>query len=155
MTPTDPRVDPPEQPKTVKDQAAVPVWAVELTQAMKSGIAEVRADVALVSNDLGLLKTRVSIMEGLRTEDDMRASKYSGGIKNLSKSDEGQNMQIASLAVKVDALGATLADQSDFMGMGKKGMEWLRSKEARADIVRFVTLIGVGYAALKTAGIIK
>jgi len=108
--------DMPEQPKTVKDQAAVPVWAIELTRSVKSGIAEVRADVALVSNDLGLLKTRVSIMEGLRTEDDLRASKYSGGIKNLSQSDEGQNMQIASLAVKVDELAGKTDAQTLILG---------------------------------------
>jgi hypothetical protein len=41
------------------------------------------------------------------------------------------------------------------MGMGKRGLEWLRSKEARADIMRVVTLIIVAYAALRQAGVIK
>ncbi len=116
-TPIDPRAEAPEQPKTAQ-LAAVPQWAIELTQAMKSGIAEVRADVALVSNDLGLLKTRVSIMEGLRTEDDMRASKYSGGIKSLSTSNAEQDAQLAQeraaredLAKQVAALATSNATQ--------------------------------------------
>ncbi len=159
--PSDDRVDPPEQPKTTQI-AAVPQWAVELTQAMKSGIAEVRADVALVSNDLGLLKTRVSIMEGLRTEDDMRASKYSGGIKSLSTSNAEQDAQLAqermareALAAKVDKLDEVLQAQSDFMGIGKRGAEWLASKEGRTAMAQLGAAIVVLYEALKHGGVLK
>ncbi len=113
----DPRVEPPEQPKT-KEIAAVPPWAIELTRAMKDGIAEVRADISLVSNDVGLLKQRVSIIESLRVEDEARAVKLSGGVRGLSNSDLEHASQLAqeraareSLAVKVDSLTSTQETQ--------------------------------------------
>ncbi len=86
-----------------------------------------------------------------------------------SQMDLEQQAKLAATIVKTGELEAaihdtralaekaveTLEKQSDFMGMGKKGLAWLRSKEARADIIRFITLVGVGYAALKSAGVIK
>lgn len=116
--------DMPEQPKTAQ-LAAVPQWAIELTQAMKNGVAELRADVAevradvsLVSNDMGLLKQRVSIIESLRVEDEARAVKLSGGVRGLSNSDLEHASQLAqeraareALAAKVDGLTSTQETQ--------------------------------------------
>ncbi len=121
MTPDD-RIEPPEQPKTTQI-AAVPQWAIELTQAMKSGIAEVRADIGLVSNDVGLLKQRVSIIESLRVEDEARAVKLSGGVRGLSSADEQQAAQLAqersareALATEVKALTTMQETQLAILG---------------------------------------
>ncbi len=104
MTPDD-RAEPPDQPKTTQ-LAAVPQWAIELTQAMKSGIAEVRADIGLVSNDVGLLKQRVSIIESLRVEDEARAVKLSGGVRGLSSADQQQAAALANEMTAREALAA-------------------------------------------------
>lgn len=66
-----------------------------------------RADIGLVSNDLGIVKDRLVIVENWKGEQDARASKLSGGVRGLSQSEAGQNMQIASLSVKVDELSKT------------------------------------------------
>lgn len=100
--PTDPRKEP-ESNDTVA-MPKVPDWAIEMTRAMKEGFKTTNANIELVSTDLGVVKDRLVIVESWKSEQDLRASKLSGGVKNLSQSDEGQNMQISSLAVKVDAL---------------------------------------------------
>lgn len=100
----------PAQPSTVQ-LPAVPEWAIELTKSVKSGFraAEERFDKqdatlqTLADNDLKSTE-RIAKLE-VRIEDlEEGRTKWSGGIKNLSQSDDGQNMQIASLAVKVDEL---------------------------------------------------
>ncbi len=168
MTPDDPRVEPPEAKPTTKLEA-VPPWAIELTQAMKSGIAEVRADVALVSNDLGLLKTRVSIMESLRVEDEARVVKLSGGVRGLSNADMGHESKLANVIIETEHLktaivethalasraAATLQEQSDFMGVGKRGLQWLSSKEGRNALAQLGAAVVVVYEALKHVGAIK
>lgn len=69
-------------------------------ETLSDNVTKLTANVEIVSNDLGIVKDRVSILETERT-------KLSGGVRGLSTSDAGQNMQIASLAVKVDALTAS------------------------------------------------
>lgn len=124
----DPRAEPPEQPPT-RELPKVPEWAIELTKSVKSGIAEVRADISLVSNDLGILKQRVSIIEGLRVEDEHRLLKLSGGVRGLSGTDLQHEAELAQeraareagdkarevLTVKVDALAATNQAQLDIL----------------------------------------
>lgn len=107
---------PAEKPTT--QLPAVPAWAVELTTTVKAGIAELRADVALVSNDLGVVKDRVAILESFRNDTEARASRTSAGVKNLSTSNAEQDAQLAqermareALAEKVDSLTATQATQ--------------------------------------------
>lgn len=104
----DPRVDPPDAKPTkqlpaMTDRALLEDLAREV-RATRSEVTQSRADIQLVSNDLGILKQRVSIIEGLRTEDALRAAKLSGGVRGLSQSDAGQKLEIASLSVKVDDL---------------------------------------------------
>jgi hypothetical protein len=71
-----------------------------------------------------------------------------------------------ALAVTAVALGESnsgelakqsleLEKQSKRMGIGVQGLQWAASKDGRASVMRLVTLVGVVYAALKTAGIIK
>jgi hypothetical protein len=101
---------PPQQPKTT-ELPAVPAWAIELTHSVKSGIAELRADVALVSNDLGVVKDRVAILESFRNDQEQRATRASAGVRSLSTTDADHEAQLAQeraareeLATKVDAL---------------------------------------------------
>lgn len=92
----DDRVEPPEQPKTTQ-MPVVPQWAIELTQAMKDGFRQTNANIELVSSDLGLLKSRVDILETER-------SKYSGGLRGLSTSDAEQAAQLAQERAAREAL---------------------------------------------------
>jgi hypothetical protein len=118
LTPDDEnRSEMPSQPTTVQ-LPAVPPWAIELTKSVKTGIAELRADVALVSNDLGIVKDRVTILESRRNDDDARAARISGGVRNLSTTDAEQSAQLAqeraareALATKVDELATTNVTQ--------------------------------------------
>ncbi len=50
---------------------------------------------------------------------------------------------------------AIVADQSNFMGMGKKGLTWLGSKEGRTAMAQAGAAIVVLYEALKQAGVLK
>ncbi len=93
--------DMPEQPKT-KELPAVPDWAIELTKSMKEGFRVTNANIETVSNDLGIVKQRVEILEAERT-------KLSGGVRGLSMSDAGQNQEISNLATQV----AELATKTD------------------------------------------
>lgn len=110
-----------EQPegKPTTQLVAVPVWAIELTQAMKSGIAEVRADISLVSNDLSIVKDRVSILESHRSDQEARATKLSGGVRGLSQTDLAHDAQLAqerlareALASKVDKMATETSQQT-------------------------------------------
>jgi ABC-type phosphate/phosphonate transport system ATPase subunit len=115
----------PEQPKTAKIAAANPleIAIIELTRSVRSGIAELRVDIGLVSNDLGIVKQRVSIIESLRVEDEARALKLSGGVRGLSQHDAEQSTQLAqekaareALATKVDELSASQDVQLAILG---------------------------------------
>ena len=115
MTAIDERVEPPEQPKTV-DMPKVPQWAIEMTMAMKDGFRQTNANIELVSSDLGVLKSRVDILETERT-------KLSGGVRGLSTSNAEQDAQLAqeraareALAKQVEALTTMQQTQLDILG---------------------------------------
>ncbi len=173
--------DMPEQKKTVELEA-VPPWAIELTRATKDGFLRLDAHVATLMGESSSLHARVGLIEGRLAKVETPSVVPPAPITSVrveshpSQMDLEQQAKLAANIVKTGELEAaihdtkalaesavelgtkaneTLQKQSDFMGMGKKGIEWLRSKEARADIVRFITLVGVGYAALKSAGVIK
>lgn len=100
---------PPEKPTIKMD--IVPDWAIKLTDTLRELGREVRADISLVSNDLGVLKQRVSIMEGLRSSDEARLQNNSIRAKQASVVDLAHEAQLAqermsreALAVKVEAL---------------------------------------------------
>jgi chromosome segregation ATPase len=98
----DERAEPPEEKKT-KEMPAVPSWAIELTRSVKEGIAEVRADVALVSNDLGIVKDRVTILESER-------ARFSNGVRALSGTDLTHEAQLAAEKVAREDLAKEVAD---------------------------------------------
>jgi septal ring factor EnvC (AmiA/AmiB activator) len=102
----------PDQPaeKPTTQLPAVPAWAVELTQSVKSGIAELRADVALVSNDLGVVKDRVAILESFRNDQETRASRTSARVQQSQATDLEQAAQLAQERAAREELAREVAD---------------------------------------------
>lgn len=106
--------DMPEQPKTMQIPAADPVLVAvaDLTREVRGA----RADIQLVSNDLSIVKDRVTVLETERT-------KMSGGVRGLSTASAEHDAQLAQeraarteLAAKVDQLAAghaTLNEKQD------------------------------------------
>ena len=116
ITPTQPSM-PESRPTT--QLPAVPQWAVELTQSMKEGFRLTNANIEIVSNDVGVLKDRVTILESRRNDDDARASKHSGGVRALSQTDLAHDAQLAqerlareALASKVDKMATETSQQT-------------------------------------------
>ncbi len=108
---------PPQPPtRSLPKVDAVQLAIANLTTLVEDRFHEISATIGMVSNDLSLVKQRVSIIESLRHEDESRLAKASGGVRGLSVSDESQTLAIASIASKVDTLtkdhAALLASQS-------------------------------------------
>lgn len=127
----------PPQPPTVKmsamtDRALLEDLGREIRET-RGEVGNARADISSISHDFGLLKKRVSLIEELRNEDALRVSKHSGGVRALSASDVGQDLQIASLASKVDTHGKKLDALTESQG---KQTEMLL--EAAAELKKFV-----------------
>ena len=115
----DPRAEPPDQPKTTQ-LPAVPPWAVELMQVSKANFQELKAgqeslarelgaDIKLVSNDLGILKDRVGILESARNDGEQRLARTSGGVRQLSTTDAAQAAQLAQARMAREALAEQVA----------------------------------------------
>lgn len=127
----------------------------------------------IVMNKFEQHDARLTILEAAKLAHDQRATASSDRVRALhdttSQHDLEHEAKIAANIIKTEALDTAvhetraiaekawkeISKQSDFMGIGKKGLEWLRSKEARTDAIRVATLIGAVYAALKAAGVIK
>jgi chaperonin GroEL (HSP60 family) len=99
----------PPQPPTTRLEA-VPPWAIELTRSMKEGFRVTNANIEMVSNDLSVLKERVSVLETERT-------KLSGGVRGLSSANMQQDAEILAerqareaLTTKVDKLSTAVVD---------------------------------------------
>ena len=118
---------------------------------------------------LGRIEDRVHRVE-IRVEDlEGRTGKHSLAVRGSSQVNLEQDAQLAQemaareeLAKEHAATKALvletkqiLEDQSDFMGMGKKGLTWLGSKEGRAAMMQLAATIAAFYAALKAAGVFK
>ncbi len=91
----------PPQPKTTQLPAVDPIL-VAITQLTRE-VQGARADISLVSNDLSLVKDRVTILETER-------GKQSGGIRQLSTSDQEQAAQLAQERAAREALAKDVAD---------------------------------------------
>ena len=115
--PNQPAVQPPEK-ATVLDLKAPPPWAIELTKKVSDGfratedhfdkqdetLARLANESVSAASRLGRVEStiadygsRIVVIEG-------RQDKTSMSVRGVSQSDDGQNMQIASLSVKVDEL---------------------------------------------------
>lgn len=94
---------------------------------MSTGIAHLTADVQLVSNDLGIVKDRVAIIEGWKNDQDARASRTSKRVQQVSDSDLSQEAKLADLivwrttvATKDDLAKTTLAQTNQLIDSLKK-----------------------------------
>lgn len=169
--------DKPIEKPTVK-MDAVPDWAVKLSTKVEEGFRQTNANIDLVTGDVRSLKTDVNELKAwkLRVESNptdpppltservrmvIDAHPSQMDLEQQSKlaeviiKDEARDKAIAETRELAEKAAAELKKQSDFMGIGKKGLAWLRSKDARGDIMAAVTLIGIAYTALKAAGVIK
>lgn len=66
-----------------------------LTKVVEGGFAKVHADIELVSNDLGIVKDRVVILEKWKIEADGRTTAHSIKVRSISESDLTQNAELA------------------------------------------------------------
>ncbi len=141
----------PPQPPTVKissisTERALLEDLVREVRGTRGDVDRIRADIALVAHEQGILKDRVSMIDKLRSEDALRVSKHSDGVKGLSKSDAGQDMQIASLAMKLDDLAKTTASKQEVKALSEQHEELTKSQteqtrmlvEAAAKLQKFV-----------------
>ncbi|HKN66791.1 MAG TPA: hypothetical protein VJW73_10960 [Gemmatimonadaceae bacterium] len=68
---------------------------------------------------------------------------------------EAHESRIINVENALKDIKAEIGDQSSAMGLYKKGLDWVLSKDGRSTIVRTVTALAAGYAALHQAGIFK
>lgn len=98
----------PESKKTTQ-LAPVPQWAVELTQAMKEGFKLTNANIEIVSNDVGVLKDRVAIIESWKNDSESRMTRTSGRVQQASQVDLEQAAQLAQERAAREALASEVA----------------------------------------------
>ncbi len=115
---------PPEKP-TVKFAAVTDRALIEDIRAVvKTGFADTQAEVRLVSADVASLSERVIIIEKWKVEADERATKHSGGARQLSTSDASQDAAIAKIMIDVSdvktditQLKKSQADQTEMISI--------------------------------------
>lgn len=83
----------PEKPTV--ELPAVPPWAIELTREVRGA----RADIGLVSNDLGVVKDRLLIVEKWKGEAELRASRTSERVREGSQHDMERDAKVAGVIV--------------------------------------------------------
>lgn len=89
-----------EKPTTKLD--ATPQWAADLMVVVR----RLEANDQIIISSVDNIRERVNAHDARFAEMDARAAKNSGGVRQLSQSDAGQDMQIASLSTKVDGVVA-------------------------------------------------
>lgn len=105
MTPDDNK--PPEHPTAKIDQLEVLKGLLSaLRQDVHEGVAELRADIQLVSSDLNVVKERVRIVELWKIEADTRMERSSNRVRENSQQDVGQDAAIAAIKVDVESTKA-------------------------------------------------
>lgn len=172
----DPRAEPPEPKQTValKKDDIVQAQLKQVLDAVasfraevNSGLTHLTADVQLVSNDLGIVKDRVAIIEGWKNDQDARAARNSKRVQQVSESDLAQEAKIAETIVKQQALESAIHEtramvepiamqiqkQSDLMGIGKAGVKWLASSEGRATLLQVAAALYAAIEVLKHGGV--
>lgn len=147
------KTEKPPEKETVA-MAKVPDWAIELTRSVKSGIAEVRADISLVSNDLGVVKDRVTILESER-------AKLSGGVRGLSSASLETDAKLAQALLALEeekakhvAFVATAATKDDLKEVTKGQTSEVGKlvREAAASSMGKKILTAAGVTALLALG---
>ena len=168
----------PEQPKTV----AIPkadkneILLAELKSMVAGGFAEVHVELggldtkvdrleanqALQGGQVSVVQSEIRTLFEWKGAVEARLSSNSMRAAATSSIDLDHEAKIAATITKTDLLEkaihetrAIVEEQSTFMGIGKRGVEWLRSPNGTRDVIRIATLIGVAYATLRQAGVIK
>lgn len=100
-------------------------------------------------------EARVDILEGRAVNTSLRVQGASQGAIEGAAQLAQERAAREALTAKVDKLDEVLKAQSDFMGMGKRGAEWLASKEGRTAMAQAGAAIVVLYEALKHGGVLK
>ncbi len=128
---------------TVSIPKADPVL-IALTKLAQS-VDRVGADVRIVSNDLGVVKDRLVIVEHWKGEQDMRASRTSAGVRSLSTTDAEQAAQLVhertareALAKAVETLKADTEAQTVML---------TTIKDAVTGVLRNPMTVRIAYAA--------
>lgn len=141
----DKRVDPPEQPKT-KELPAMTERALleDLRGVVKEGFRLTNANLEVVSNDLGVVKDRVTILETER-------ARFSGGVKSLSTANAEQDAQLAQERAAREALAADVAVVKGDMASVKRDTEMQTAILVRLDNIARNPLVKTLGAMLATA----
>jgi len=81
---------------------------------MQTAFKNLSANVELVSNDIGVVKERITILESWRSDQDVRITRASDGLRQASQADMAQEALLAeertareALAKQVETLSAT------------------------------------------------
>ena len=152
ITPTQPSM--PESKKTTQ-LAAVPDWAIELSRSVRDGfaatdkhfeqqdkvLARLADESVSTTNRLGKVEATITDLGGRLVLVEGRADNTSLRVRGVSVSDEGQNMQISSLALKVDALS------EDHSKLTKETAKQTVMLKAITDLLEKPLVRKLGYAA--------
>ncbi len=121
-----------------------------------------KGEIGIVKQELGVLFSWKGDVEKRFNNNSQRAQassqvdlEHEGKISaNITRTEKLENAVHETRAL-AEAAAKTLQEQSDYMGVGVRGIKWLVSKEGRNSVMRLATLAGVVYATLKASGIIK
>ncbi len=155
---------------------AVPDWAVKMTERMLSEFVKTNANIALVSGEVGVVKERLAVVEDWKRKQEaipsvppltservreiadqpskpdlaLQAAQAAEILKNQERDKKIEETH--EMAVKAIE---TLKEQSDFMGMGKRGAQWVVSKEGRTVMAQIGAALVCAYEFFKHSGVIK
>ena len=140
--------DKPDEKPTV-EIPAVPAWAVELTREVKGA----RSDIALVSNDLGLLKERVVLIEKRVTDGEERAARTSNAVKGQSQTDLAHEAKLAEfevwkqeVATKADLAATTEAQTAAIVSGVKASIDGVFTRATTNPTLRRLAYAAAGLA---------
>lgn len=105
----------------------------DLRAVVKSGFAEMRIDIQLVSTDVQVIKDRVVILEKWKLENEERVSRHSGGTKQLSQDNLKQDAAIAMLHTKTDQQSVEIAETKSLVE--KNNAMTARIEKAATDVL--------------------
>jgi len=129
---------------------AVPDWAVELTKSVKSGFAEVRADLSLVANDVTVVKDRVTVVEQRVATLEESRKNTSMRVRESQSTDMEHAAQLAQLSAKFEeAIAAqTKAQTSEIAALVKQAAATPQGQKILNALVGFIVValtVATGY----------
>lgn len=121
-----------------------------ITEGIEANVRLDRVEVRLTGAE-----ARVDILEGRAVNTSLRVKGASDVGLEASAQLAQERASREALATKVDKLDEVLKAQSDFMGMGKRGAEWLVSEKGRTALAQAAVAVVSAYEVLKHGGVIK